>query len=62
MAFLLFMTFPIAARGQISDPGGDPDAPEVPIDAGASILLTISIMYGVKKVNSASKNLNGTRC
>lgn len=56
------MTFSITSMGQISDPGGDPDpdTPEVPIDGGASLLLTASLVYAGKKIHTAVK-IKGTQ-
>lgn len=31
-------------------PGGDPDLPETPLDAGVYILIVITLLYGVWKI------------
>ena len=36
-------------------PGGDPDLPETPLDAGVYILIIITLLYGVWKIRRSKR-------
>lgn len=54
---LAFHSLPLFA--QLPQPGGDPDAADVPIDGGLSMLLAAGVGYAVKKGYEKRKRSNG---
>lgn len=50
--------FPISVKAQMTDIGEDPDEPPpaIPIDGGSSVLISLGIVYVLRKSRSTATN------